>query len=118
MSTVTPEPSSVLLVETHSPSSCSPGSNFVHLARGLLEAGGVVRLHLIQNAVLWLQQDAQALTELRRQFEQQLRVSFDDVSLDLRGIAQHAAARLGEVWSIDTLIGEMAHRNVKTVWHS
>lgn len=108
----------MLLIETHSPWQSHDSADFLQLARTLLGSGAIVHLHLIQNAVLWLQQEAETLAGLRRQFDERLLLTFDDVSLDLRGIPHAAAAPYGPVRDMDALMAEMADRGVKTIWHS
>ena len=117
-SNIAAESPRVLLVETHSPWESGDADDFVQLARTMLESGAIVRLHLIQNAVLWLQCGADALNRLRREFDERLQITFDDFSLDQRGIPRSSATSYGQVWTIGALVGEMADRTVKTIWHS
>jgi hypothetical protein len=83
-----------------------------------LDTGVLVHLHFIQNGVMWLAQDAAALDVLRQRHPDRLRVSFDDVSLRLRGIPHAQATPHGQVGGMDELVAEMADRQVKTIWHS
>lgn len=107
----------LLLIETHSPAS-QHGDECLRVARVLLVAGDSVHLHLIQDGVVWLQQDAGAVGEMTRQFPDLLRVTVDDVSLDLRGIARQRAADSAEVIDAGDLIRAMCAPSVKTIWHS
>lgn len=109
--------STLLLIETHSPTSHG-GEECMRLARELLAAGDSVHLHLMQDGVIWLQQDVEAVREMTQQFPEQLLVTVDDVSLDLRGIARHRAADAAEVVSAGTLIRIICAPSVKTIWHS
>lgn len=112
------EPPCLLLIETQSPWQSGDSADFIRMAEALAESGALVHLHLIQNGVLWLQQDAQALDELQRRQPKRLLLSFDDLSLDLRGIPHSKASLHGQVHAIDALVSEMADRTVKTIWHS
>ena len=112
------EPARLLMVETQSPWQSNDSRDFLGLVGTLADAGSPVHLHLTQNAVLWLQHDAQALRSLRGRLGGRLLLSFDDVSLDLRGIPHAEAAQCGEVRGVDALVAEMADPAVKTIWHS
>lgn len=107
-----------LLIETHSPWESNDSRDFLEIARALLEAGQTVHLHLIQNAVLWLQQEPRAINDLQTQFAHLLQVSVDDLSLDLRGLPRASVAALYAVEKIDCLVATMARPDVKTIWHS
>jgi len=111
------EPPALLLVETHSPAEAT-GGEFIRLARTLLNSGAVVQLHFMQNGVTWLQQDPQALRNLAGEFGGRLRLTVDDVSLDLRGISHASTAGVAEVRAAVALVSDMAQRCVKTLWHS
>ncbi len=109
----------MLMIETHSPWEAGDVQDFLALVRALLEAGTAVRLHLIQNGVIWLRgQSAAALLSLRQQFTASLRITIDDVSLDLRGIPHALARDIGSVTGVDDLVATMADPAVKTIWHS
>jgi len=110
----------VLLVETRSPWESGDVADFLALARAFLESGEIVRLHLIQNGVIWLLGPAAGLL---KEFhappsKTRLILSIDDLSLDLRGISRASAEAAGVVWSIDELVAEVARPGVKTIWHS
>lgn len=109
----------MLMIETHSPWESGDVQDFFELVRALLEAGTAVRLHLIQNGVIWLRgQSAKALLTLREQFTESLTITSDDVSLDLRGIPHALARDIGQVTGVDELIAWMADPAIKTIWHS
>ncbi len=109
----------MLLIETHSPWESGDVDDFLDLARALLEAGLVVRLHLIQNGVIRLRGKATAaLVRLREQFDASFQITSDDMSLDLRGLAHSVARDIGGVTDIDELVASMADPAVKTIWHS
>lgn len=112
------EPPRMLLVESRSPWESGDVADFLAMARSLLAGGNAVHLHLIQNGVLWLRRDADALQRLRREFTDRLRISCDDFSLAQRGIAPELARQHAEVRPIDALVAEMAGLGVKTIWHS
>jgi hypothetical protein len=116
-SAVRGEPPALLLVETHSPAEAT-GSEFIRLARTLLNSGAVVQLHLMQNGVTWLQQDPQTLRNLVGESGGRLRLTMDDISLDLRGIPHASAAGVAAVRSAMALVSDMAQPRVKTLWHS
>lgn len=111
------EPLALLLVETHSPAEAT-GGEFISLARTLLNSGAVVQLHFMQNGVTWLQESPQVLRNLAGGFGGRLRLTVDDVSLDLRGIPHASAIGVAEVRAVETLVSDMAQRRVKTLWHS
>jgi len=108
---------SFLLVETHSPHE-SNGDEFIELARSLLRSGALVQLHLMQNAVIWLQQQPQSLRALSAEFSGRLYLTVDELSLDLRGLSRSVplagVTRQGAV----ALVEQMARPGVKTLWHS
>jgi hypothetical protein len=109
----------MLMIETHSPWESGDVRDFLALATDMLAAGTPVRLHLIQNGVIWLRGQAAAeLLGLRERFAPRLRITSDDVSLDLRGIGHALARDVAEVTGIDELVATMADPSVKTIWHS
>lgn len=111
-------PRRLLLVATHSPWEHGDARDFLQLAATLAGSGAGVHLHLIQNAVLWLQHENSTLTALCQRHGERLRLSFDDFSLDQRGIPHAAACAFGDVRTMDALVAEMAEVDVKTIWHS
>lgn len=110
--------SRLLMVETRSPWESGDVADFLSLVDSLLRSGAEVHLHLIQNGVLWLQRDAAALSRRKHEFGERLRLSCDDLSLDLRGIPHAEIAQHVEVQGIDELMCRMLNASVKTIWHS
>ncbi len=108
---------STLLVETHSPADAN-GSECLQLARALLDAGGSVHLHLMQDGVTWLQQCPLALQALAAAHGDRLAVTADDLSLALRGIPPDAASGRLRLWAAGDLVTAMARPGIKTIWHS
>jgi hypothetical protein len=108
----------LLMVETRSPWESGDVADFLGLVDSLLRSGAEVHLHLIQNGVLWLQRDAAALSRRKQEFGERLRLSCDDLSLDLRGIPHAEMAQHVEVQGIDELMCRMLNASVKTIWHS
>ncbi|MDF3835351.1 hypothetical protein P3W85_20675 [Cupriavidus basilensis] len=108
----------MLLVESRSPWESGDVGDFLDMARCLLASGNAVHLHLIQNGVLWLRRDANALQMLRSDSAGRVRISCDEFSLAQRGIPLDLAQQHGDVWATDALVAEMAGRGVKTIWHS
>jgi hypothetical protein len=65
-------PSTVLLVETHSPSDSLDSGDFLGFADSLLRQGSAVHLHLMQNGVLWVQRRSTSLTHIKQAFGEQV----------------------------------------------
>ncbi len=107
-----------LLIETNSPWESNDSRDFLQLAKALLDTGARVHLYLIQNGVLWLQQEAQTLIAMQAQYKHLLQLSVDDMSLDLRGMSRYNAGRTCAVRGIEFMVSAMAAPNVKTIWHS
>lgn len=113
-----PRPSTVLLVETHSPSDSLDSDDFLRFADSLLRTGSAVHLHLMQNGVLWVQRGTASLTRIKQVFGKQVKVTCDDVSLDLRGIPHTESAPHADTIGVDQLVELMVDPSIKTIWHS
>jgi predicted peroxiredoxin len=111
-------PSTVLLVETHSPSDSLDSGDFLGFADSLLRQGSAVHLHLMQNGVLWVQRRSTSLTHIKQAFGEQVTLTCDDLSLDLRGIPHNEAALHAEAIGVDRLVELMVDPSIKTIWHS
>jgi hypothetical protein len=113
----TTPPATVLLIETHSPANPA-GTECIRLAESLLKAGDSVQLHLMQDGATWLQQDPDTLRTLGRRHGGQLRITVDDVSLALRGVAPTASHGVATVIDADTLVRAICEPSTNTIWHS
>ncbi len=113
----TTPPATVLLIETHSPANPQARSASA-LAESLLKAGDSVQLHLMQDGATWLQQDPDTLRTLGRRHGGQLRITVDDVSLALRGVAPTASHGVATVIDADTLVRAICEPSTNTIWHS
>jgi predicted peroxiredoxin len=111
-------PSTVLLVETHSPSDSLDSDDFIGFAGSLLRQGSAVHLHLMQNGVLWMQRRSASLAHIKQAFGKQVTLTCDEVSLDLRGIPHDEAALHAEAIGVDRLLELMVDPSIKTIWHS
>lgn len=111
-------PGTLLLIETRSPLESADVADFVGLATPLLDAGSCVQLHFIQNAVFWLEREPQRLRALQGHGGAHLQLTFDDFSLDQRGIPHALALQYGTVQTMGALVATMARATVKTIWHS
>jgi DsrH like protein len=102
-----------LLIESRDPFESNDVTHYFELSKGLVDAGNVVTLLLVQNGVLAARPSAHSAT-LSALAKGGVRVLADDFSLKERGISKLADGVTAA--AIDIVVDHLEAGN-KTLWH-
>lgn len=108
----------ILFVETRSPWESGDVRDVLPMLSALMDSGVKVHLHLIQNAVIWLLRDSDALRALLESSDNRFILTADDFSVQQRGISEAVCGLQMRLMPMTALVEKMACATVKTIWHS